>query len=55
MHDHAGRLVDDDEVGIVEEDLERQVFRCAVDGCASGSSTLITSPSRMSELGLTFL
>ena len=27
MHDHAGRLVDDDEVGVVEEDLERQIFR----------------------------
>ena len=53
MHHHAGRLVDDDDVAIVEEDVEREVFGAgALAASASGSSTAITSPSRISELAL---
>ena len=55
VHHHAGRLVDDDDVGVLEEDLERQILGLRRRGRGSGSSTAITSPSRMSELGLAFL
>ena len=27
MHDHSGRLVDDNEVGVLVQDVERQRFR----------------------------
>ena len=56
MHDHARGLVDDHHVGVVEEDLERQVLRLArATARPPARRRRSTSPSRMSEFGLTFL
>ena len=41
MHDHARRLVDDDEVGILVEDLERQRLGC--DGSGRGAREASTA------------
>ena len=45
MHDEALRLVDDDDVVVLEHDIERDVLALeAAAGAASGTSIVIESP-----------
>ncbi len=44
VHDHAARLVDDDEVVVLIHHVQRQVLRYQLEGAASGSVTTNVSP-----------
>ena len=52
MHDHAGRLVDDDEVAILVEDRQRQRFRLRRRLDGSGTSIAIVLPGLHRLVGL---
>ena len=46
MHDHAGRLVDDDDVAVLVDDRQRQRFRAAAPASTgSGMSTVTCCPA----------
>jgi hypothetical protein len=45
VHDHARRLVDHDEVGVLVEDRERQVFGDGGRAAGSGSSIVNVWPA----------
>jgi len=54
MHDHAGRLVDDDQIGILVEDLERQRLgpRRRIDRGRDVDGDLLTGLDRLIRLRL---
>ena len=51
MHHHAGGLVDDDEVRVLIDDVEVEIFGLRASGSTgSGMSTAIASPARTTRL-----
>ena len=51
MDHHSRRLVDDDDVSILIEDVERQILGHASAATGAGMSTVTRSPSRTAMFG----